>query len=235
MPPDIPPRDPAFVTSNTAAAPVLLAVLHAMFVYFPDFFRPGFLFGLVVFPPFTVFSWGLCLWARGKKITGDREDDTRTIVDTTAAYLLFQTVGAPIGSVMLLLWSLHALLWGGVIGSVGSLLLVLTYMAILVGSVFVFPGWYLRLEADSLRAKPRTALGKLLSPQLPVPRPAAVAGPALLLTVLLRGILSNAWQAAIFACMGLALALYLMIPSATSLYRFLRLLRIRKELSATTK
>lgn len=235
IPPDIRPRDPAFVRSNTAAAPIVVVVLHVIFVYAPDFFRPGFLFGLIVFPPFAAFSWGLCLWARGKKLTGDREADTRAVVDTTAAYLLFQTIGAPILSMMVFLWSLHALVWGEVIGSVGYALLVLTYLAILVGSVFFFPEWYLRLEADSLTAKPRTALGRLLSPQLPVPRPAAVAGPVVVLTVLLRGLASNAWQAAILASGWLAVAFVLMIPSATSLHRFRRLWRIRKELSATTK
>jgi hypothetical protein len=206
-----------------------------MVVYFPDFFRPGFLFGLIVFPPFTALSWGLCLWARGKKLTGDQEADTRTIMDTTTAYLAFQVIGTPILSMVLFLWSLHGLVWGAVIGSLGYVLLVLTYFTILAASVFLFPIWHVRLEADSLKAKPRTALGRLLSPQLRVPRPAAVAGPALLLTVLLRGILSNAWQAAIFACLALTLALYLMIPSATSLYRFRRLWRVRKELSSTTQ
>jgi hypothetical protein len=235
IPPDIRPRDPAFVRSNTLAAPILAAVLHALFVYFPDFFKPGFIFGLIVFPPFTALSWGLYLWARGKKLTGDQEADTRTIMDTTAAYLLFQTICAPVGSMMFFVWSLHALVWGGVLGSVGYALLVLTYLAILVGSVFVFPEWYLRLEADSLSAKPRSALGRLLSPQLPVPRPAVVAGPVVVLAVLLRALASNTWQAAIVASGWLAVAFALMIPSATSLHRFRRLWRIRKELSATTK
>lgn len=233
IPSDIRPRDPAFVRSNTAAAPILAVVLHAIFVYAPDLFRPGFLFGLIVFPPFTAFSWGLYLWARGKKLTGDKEADTRTIVDTTAAYLLFQSVGAPIGSMMFFIWSLHVLLWGEVIGSLGCVLLSLTYLAFLVGSIFIFPEWHLRLEADSLSAMPRTTLGKFLSPRLPVPRPAAVAGPVVALTLLLRGLMSESWEAAILAPGLLAIAFYLMIPSATSLDRFRRLWRIRKELCAT--
>jgi len=235
IPPDIHPRDPAFVRSNTAATPIALAVALVMVVYLPDFFRPGFLFGLIVLPPFTAYSWGIYLWARGKKLTGDREADTRTIIDTTAAYLTFQASFAPILSMVFLLWSLHILLWAGVIGSVGSLLLVLIYLAVLVGSVFVFPEWYLRLEADSLSAKPRTVLGKLLSAQLPVPRPAAVAGPLVALTLLLRGLMSGSWEGAIAGSGLLVLAFYLMLPSATSLHRFRRLWRIRKELSTTAK
>jgi hypothetical protein len=235
IPPGITARDPGFVRSKTGPAPVGLAVALVLVVYFPDFFRPGLLFGLMVLPPFTIFSWGLYLWARGKKLAGDREADMRTIVDTTAASLVFGAAYAPVLSMVLFLWSLHGLVWGGVVGSLGSLLLVLGYLAILVGSLLLFPEWHLRLQADSLSAKPRTALGKLLSPQLPIPRPAALAGPALLLTVLLRGILSNAWQATSFACMALALALYLMIPSATSLVHFRRLWQIRKELYPTTE
>jgi hypothetical protein len=121
-----------------------------------------------------------------------------------------------------------------VIGLEASVPLLLAYVAILVGSLIYFPEWHLRLEADSLSAKPRTALGKLLSPHLPVPRPAAVAGPVLVLAVLLRGLASNAWQAAILSSGLLAIALYLLIPSATSLNRFRRLWRIRKKLSQTT-
>jgi hypothetical protein len=234
MPPDIRPRDPAFVRGNTAAAPIGLAVVLAMVVYFPDFSWPAFLFALIVLPLFTAFSWGIYVWARGKELTGDKEADSRTIVDTTVGYLVFQATFGPILSMVLFLWSLHGLVWAEVVGRLGSVLLVLTYLAILVWSVFVSPEWYLRLEADSLSRKPRTALGKLLSPQLPVPRPAAVAGPVLLLTVLLRGILSNAWQATVFACLGLAGAFFAMIPSATSLYHFRRLWAIRKELSGTT-
>jgi hypothetical protein len=235
IPPDIHPREPAFVRSNTAAAPIALTLVHSMVVYFPDFFRPGFLFGVIVFPPFTAFSWGIYVWARGKKLTGDQEADARTIVDTTTAYLAFQVIGTPILSMVLFLWALHGLVWGAVVGSLGYVLLVLAYVAILAASVFFFPEWHVRLEADSLKSKPRTVLGRLLSPQLRVPRPAAVAGPALLLTVLLRGVLSNAWQATIFACMGLALALYLVVPSTTALHRFRRLWRIRKELSTVAK
>jgi hypothetical protein len=235
IPGDIPPRDPAFVSGNAGAAPVFLAVAFVLVAHFPEFFRPALLFGLIVLPPFTAFSWGLYLWARGKKLIGDREADTRTIMDTTAAYLLFQTIGAPIVSMMFFLWSLNVLLWGKVIGSVGYVVLVVTYLAILVGSLFYFPEWYLRLEADSLSTKPRTALGKLLSPQLRVPRPATVAGPVLVVAVLLRGITSNAWQGAILSSMWLALAFVMMLPSATALHRFRRLWRIRKGLSASTK
>ena len=235
IPPDIPLRDPAFVRSTTGPAPIALALALAMVVYFPDFFRPAFLFSLIVLPPFTAFSWGIFLWARGKKLAGRGEVDARTIVETTAGYLVFQAAFAPILSMVLFLWSLHGLVWGAVIGPLGYILLVFAYFAILAASVFFFPDWHVRLEADSLSATPRTRLGRLFSPHLRVPRPAAVAGPALLLAVLLRGILSNAWQAAIFACMGLALALYLVIPSATALHRFRRVWRIREELSRTTE
>jgi hypothetical protein len=235
IPPDIDPVDPAFVRSNAAFGPVIMIVVHAIFVYLPDFFRPGFLFGLIVFPPFTAFSWGIHLWARGKKLTGDREADARTVVDTTAANLAWQVTAAPVGSMVFFLASVHLLLWGGVVGPVGYIVLVVIYLAIFVGSVFVFPEWYIGLEADSLRAKPRTVLGKLLSPQLPVPRPAAVAGPLVALTLLLRGLMSNAWEGAIAGSGLLVLAFVLMLPSATALHHFRRLWKIRKELYATTK
>jgi hypothetical protein len=235
IPPDIDPVDPAFVRSNAAFGPVFMIVVHAILVYVGDFFKPGFLFGLIVLPPFTAFSWGIHLWARGKKLTGHRGADARKVVDTTAANLALQVIAAPVGSMVFFLGSVHLLLWGGVIGPIGYVVVVLTYLAIFVGSVFVFPEWHLRLEADSQSAKPRTVLGKVLSPQLPVPRPAAVAGPLVALTLLLRGLMSNNWEGAIAGSLSLALAFYAMIPSATSLVHFRRLWQIKKELYATTK
>jgi len=232
---DIPPRTPDFLRRTTAAAPIALGGMFLMAICFLPLFRPAQLFAVVLMPPFTACSWGLWSWARGKKLTGDREADRQTVLETSAAYLAFQSIFAPMVSILFFFLSLESLLWGGVIGTMGYALIVLAYFSILIASIFVFPRWYVDLEVDRLSREPGTALGRLLSPQLRVPRPAAVAGPFLVLLVVLQAVLSQAWQAAFLAGMGLTVALVMTLPSATALHRFRRVWRIREGLSAPTK
>ena len=232
---DMPPRTPDFLSRTAGAAPIALGGMFLMAICFLPLFRPAQLFALVVMPPFTACSWGLWVWARRKKLTGDRYADRQTVLETSAAYLAFQAIFAPIVSILFFVLSLESLLWSRVIGGVGYTVIVLAYFSILIASLFVFPRWYAHLEVDRLSRKPETALGKFLSPQLRVPRPAAVAGPFLVLLVVLQAILSHAWQGAFLAGMGLTVALVMMLPSATALHRWRRLWRTGKWPLETSK
>jgi hypothetical protein len=204
-------RSPSFVKTTAAVFPIGLAVVLAMAVYFPTFFRPAFLFAAIVLPPFVLWSLGLYAWAAAQTLTGDEKADRDTCLRATDLYLAFVTVGSGVYAVAWLLVALHALLWGEVVGWVGYTLVTVSYFVILVVS-FLFPNRLAAVEEDRLSPEPTTVLGRLLSPSLRVPHPAAVAGPIVAATILLRGILEDAWKGAIVASACLAIALFLIFP-----------------------
>jgi hypothetical protein len=191
-----------------------------MAIYFPTFFRPAFFFGVLVLPPFAVWSWTLFFWARRQRLTGDGVSDRRLRLRTTRAHLLLVWLGSPVVSIVFLLIGLQALLWGYAIGSVGYVLIVLSYFVIFMGSFFVLPHRLVRLELDRLSGQPETWLGRRLAADKPLPRLATLATIGVVLVAAVRVLLPRGWQGTLLGLAFLLLSLYMIHGSVVNFHRW---------------
>jgi hypothetical protein len=195
-------------------------VALAIAIYFPAFFKPAFLFGVLVLPPFAIWSRTLFFWARRQKLTGDGVSDRRLCLRTTRAHLLFVWLGSPVVSIVFLLIGLQALLWGCAIGSVDYVLIILAYLVIFMGSFLVFPDRLVRLELDRLSGQPETWLGRRLAAGKPLPRLATLATIGVILVALLRVLLPRVWQGALLGVSFILLSLYMIHGSVVNFQRW---------------
>jgi len=220
----LPLSGPEALQGATGLFPIGLAVALAIAIYFPAFFKTAFLFGVLVLPPFAIWSWALFFWAREQKLTGNGVSDRRIRLRTTRAHLLFVWLGSPVVSIVFLLIGLQALSWGSAVSSVGYVSIVAAYSAIFMGSFLVFPDRLVRLELDRLCGQPETWLGRRLAAGKALPRLATLATTGVILVALLRVLLPRGWQGALLGVSFLLLSLYMIHGSVVNFHRW-RLVR----------
>jgi hypothetical protein len=222
--PDIPLRDPGYLKTLAAEMPVVLGLLLVLAIQF----RPAVLFAVLVMPPFALWSWSLSIWASRQRFTGVAQGDRRTFLDTTIRCFALIQVVSVVGSVVFLLIGLALLTASLQLDPVSYGLVLVLYGLAFVTS-FALPAWFIRLELDWEKERPRTRLGRVLKRASTFPtNPGPLAGLGLALAVVAREILPDPSLGALAGVLGLAMAFGPILLTMTGFRKWQYLRRLRE-------
>jgi hypothetical protein len=222
--PNIPLREPGYLKTLAAEMPIVLGLLLVLAIYF----RPAVLFAVLVMPPFALWSWSLSIWASHQKLSGIAQSDRRTCLDTTIRCFALIQVVSVMGSVVFLLIGFALLTESQTLDPVMYALVLVLYALAFVTS-FVLPAWFIRLELDWEKERPRTRLGRVLKRASTIPtNRGALAGLALALAVLVRETLPEPSLGALAGVLGLAMSFGLILLTMTGFRKWQYLRRLRE-------
>jgi hypothetical protein len=158
---------PGWVRDNVLFVPIALAVMFGLVLILPSFSREMFLLALALWPPMTIWSVALFLWAGRRSPTGDPATDRRILLETTSVVLPNQAVGAPLGGLLFTLLGVRCLEAAGLLGSSAAMIVVIGYLAVLAVFHVLLRAPMVRFELARVRLPRSTLLGRLLAPGVP--------------------------------------------------------------------
>jgi hypothetical protein len=218
-----PLSQPGWVRDNVLFVPIALAVMFGLVLFLPSFSREMFLLALALWPPMTIWSVGLFLWAGRHRLTRDAATDRRILLETTNVVLPNQAIGAPVASLLFTLIGVRCLQAAGLLSCSGATLAVVGYLAVLAISYLFLRDPMVRFELARVKLPRSTLLGRLVAPGMPNLVPWAILG------LFLSVVLVRLGGALLFAGAGfLLLGPYLIHGSVVNLERWRRFRRFMR-------
>jgi hypothetical protein len=218
-----PLSQPRWVRENVLVVPVALAAAFAMIIYVPSFSQVLFLLALVVWPAMTAWCVALFFWAGRRRLTGHSPADRRVLLETTAAVLPQQAVGAPVLGTLSALIGVRCFQAEGLVGSPAATFVVVGYLMALGMSYLFLSDLMVRLELQRVQLPRSTLLGRMLAPGVPSFTAMAIFG------LFLSAVLVRLGAALLFGGAGfLLVAPYLIHASVVNLERWRRFRRFMR-------